>query len=88
MGQTVTLELPSEIYEAVKKAAADNGQTPAVWIACELPRLLTAQQPFEDNGLIPVASLYRFHELAIDTGITDLAEQHDHYLYGQSMHDA
>jgi hypothetical protein len=31
----------------------------------------------------PVAPLYRVHEHAIRTGISDLAEQHDHYLYGQ-----
>ena len=26
--------------------------------------------------------LYRIHESAIATGVTDLANQHDHYLYG------
>jgi len=29
----------------------------------------------------PVAPLYRIHEQAIATGVADLAEQHDHYLY-------
>ena len=35
----------------------------------------------------PVAPLYQVHEQAISTGITDLAAQHDHYLYGQDKHD-
>ena len=36
----------------------------------------------------PVAPLYRIHEQAIATGVADLADQHDHYLYGQDKHDA
>lgn len=36
----------------------------------------------------PVAPLYHIHEHAINTGVADLAEQHDHYLYGQEKRDA
>jgi hypothetical protein len=32
--------------------------------------------------------LYRIHEQAVSTGIHDLAEEHDHYLYGAAKHDA
>jgi hypothetical protein len=32
--------------------------------------------------------LYHLHEQAIATGVADLAEQHDHYLYGQVKSDA
>jgi hypothetical protein len=28
------------------------------------------------------------HEYAASTGVKDLADQHDHYLYGQEKHDA
>jgi len=35
----------------------------------------------------PVSALYRLHEKAIDTGITDLAEHHDAYLYGPERRD-
>ncbi|HEY3290325.1 MAG TPA: hypothetical protein VGK87_09375 [Anaerolineae bacterium] len=83
----MTLELPSEIYEAVKKAASNSGKTPANWIASELPRLLAAQVPSDGEDHKPAASLYHLHEHAIDTGISDLAEQHDHYIYGVSKHD-
>ncbi len=34
------------------------------------------------------APLYRIHEHAMATGIRDLADQHDHYLYGTEKHDA
>lgn len=36
----------------------------------------------------PVAPIYRIHEYATSTGVKDLADQHDHYLYGQEKHDA
>ncbi len=36
----------------------------------------------------PIAPLYQIHEQAISTGFTDLADQHDHYLYGQDKHNA
>ena len=35
-----------------------------------------------------VAPIYHVHEQAISTGVRDLAEQHDHYLYGQDKRDA
>jgi hypothetical protein len=35
----------------------------------------------------PVAPLYRVHEQAISTGVRDLAEQHNHYLYGVAKRD-
>lgn len=37
------------------------------------------QPPEDDNDLDP---LFRMDELAVDTGIDDLAENIDHYLYG------
>ncbi len=36
----------------------------------------------------PVAPLYRLHMSAVRTGISDLAHQHDHYLYGLDKRDA
>jgi hypothetical protein len=35
----------------------------------------------------PVAPLYSVHEYAISTGVSDLADQHDHYLYGVAKRD-
>jgi hypothetical protein len=35
----------------------------------------------------PTAPIYQIHEKAAATGVKDLAQQHDHYLYGQDKHD-
>ena len=35
----------------------------------------------------PIAPLYGIHTLAVKTGISDLAHQHDHYLYGTEKRD-
>lgn len=35
-----------------------------------------------------IAPLYRVHAVAVRTGISDLAHQHDHYLYGVEKRDA
>ena len=32
-----------------------------------------------------IAPIYRIHEEAVDTGITDLAAEHDQYLYGNDL---
>lgn len=40
MSQTVTVELSDGVYNAVKAAAAVSSQTPAAWIAINLPQLL------------------------------------------------
>jgi hypothetical protein len=45
MSQTLTLELPEEIYEAVRKAAAATGKPPAEWVATHLHRLLPSREP-------------------------------------------
>jgi hypothetical protein len=34
------------------------------------------------------APIYQIHQHAVDTGVSDLAAQHDHYLYGTSDPDA
>lgn len=34
------------------------------------------------------APLYRIHEQAVSTGIRDLADQHDRYLYAANNYDA
>ena len=52
MSQTLTLELPEEIYEAVMKAAEATGKPPAEWITAHLHRLLPSpeQNPLEQSA--------------------------------------
>jgi hypothetical protein len=42
----------------------------------------------EEDALSGVAPLYRVHTAAVRTGIPDLADQHDHYLYGLAKRNA
>jgi len=57
MSQILTLELPDEVYEAVKKAAEAKGKTPAEWVTESLRQRL----PVRDERL-------RRHFGAIDLG--------------------
>ena len=50
MSQTITLELPDNIYAGVVRAAAANGQTPGEWLRDNLPALLPAVSPSTDEG--------------------------------------
>jgi len=43
------------------------------------------KRPVEDHSWNELAELV--NECAIDTGVTDLAHQHDHYLYGTPKQD-
>lgn len=43
MSQTLTLELPDEVYEAVKRVAEVTGKTPAEWITINICQRLTVR---------------------------------------------
>jgi hypothetical protein len=45
-------------------------------------------QPVKTGSLPTLPPIYQLHQHAVDTGIPDLAAQHDHYLYGVSKDDA
>jgi hypothetical protein len=63
------------IYETIERLAAE--QLWQLWNFLE--RLAGAEEE-----MVP---LYQIHHDAIATGISDLAHQHDHYLYGQEKHN-
>jgi len=44
MSQTLTLEMPDDIYEAVMKAAEATGKPPAEWITTHLHQLLPSRE--------------------------------------------
>jgi hypothetical protein len=57
-----------------------------------LPDLLRVLKQFlqltKSETTTNATSIYQIHQHAVDTGVPDLAAQHDHYLYGTSKHDA
>ena len=54
----------------------------------ELQRFLKSLMSADDiTAPDQPAPIYELHQHAVDTGITDLAANHDHYLYGVSKED-
>jgi hypothetical protein len=72
----MSLSVPTktQIHQAINRLRPD--QLAQLW---EYVQWLTSE---------PVAPLYHIHEQAIATGVTDLADQHDHYLYGHDKRNA
>jgi len=80
---TITLELPVQIYTDIK-ALADASQVDVIEM---LRRWTVASQesPNADTFTYPPSpprAFQRILDRATDLGVDDLAEQHDHYLYG------
>ena len=74
MNMSVITEMKTQIQQAIDRLQPD--QLGQLW---EYVQRLTEE---------PKAPLYHIHEQAIATGVADLAEQHDRYLYGQEKDDA
>ena len=66
----MSLSIPAktQIHEAVDRLDAE-----------QLAQLWECIQQLTQQTAVP---LYHIHEQAVSTGIKDLANQHDHYLYG------
>ena len=71
---STTVPTKAEIRRAIERLRPD-----------QLARLWQFLQRLGQETKAPV---YRIHEHAISTGISDLAERHDDYLYGQKEPDA
>jgi hypothetical protein len=71
---SVITEMRNQIQQAIDRLDLD-----------QLGQLLKYVQQLTEE---PTAPLYHIHEQAIATGVADLAEQHDRYLYGQEKDNA
>lgn len=74
----VTIELPTQFYAQLQALATDE-QTDPVDV---LVHLITVAIQQRIRPQSPTRAFQRIRERATDLGVTDLAEQHDHYLYG------
>jgi hypothetical protein len=74
----VTIKLPAQLYTQLQMLATDE-QTDPIEI---LTRLITLA--IQERGRLqsPTRAFQRILDRATDLGVTDLAEQNDHYLYG------
>jgi hypothetical protein len=75
--ETVTLELPASVYADLESLAEEEQTEPSELIG----RLVRAARR-EYRGEPTTRAFRKILERATDLGVTDLAEQHDHYLYG------
>lgn len=75
--ETVILQLPASLYADLESLAIDEQIEPIDLIA----HLVEAARQHHEAGA-PARAFRKILERAADLGVTDLAEQHDHYLYG------
>ena len=84
--ETVTMKLPSEVYDGLQQLADEDQIDPIRELDCLVKRalLLQARNPSPVQKPAPTESdpLRKIAAMAQDLGVDDLAEQHDHYLYG------
>jgi hypothetical protein len=77
MSETVVLELPASVY-ADLESLADIEQTEPSEMVARLVSVARCERQAEPT----TRAFRRILERATDFGVPDLAEQHDHYLYG------
>lgn len=75
---TVTLKLPKDLYARLDTLAKQE-RTDVVEL---LRRLTAAATPPRVEDEASTLAFQRILARATDLGVSDLAEQHDHYLYG------
>lgn len=72
----ISLQLSSDLYEQLQFLSAKTQKNPADIIA----QLITAAYQKQQGPMTP--AFESILENRADLGVTDLSEQHDHYLYG------
>jgi predicted GTPase len=75
--QVVSLQLPNDLYDKLQFLSASKRKNP-VDIVAQL--ITTAYDEQQTKASTP--AFQDILENAADLGVTDLSEQHDHYLYG------
>lgn len=79
---TMTIDISPEAKARLEAEAAKNGQEPVTYLqaAVENSFLPEADAAEIEAGWASLTAL--IERCQMDTGITDLAHQHDHYLHG------
>ncbi len=84
---TVTIELPTQLYAQLQILATDEQSDPINMLVRLITLAMQQRTQPQPSGQSlgtkpPTRAFRRILERATDLGVTDLAEQHDHYLYG------
>ncbi len=84
--EVVTLHLPVNLYVELQALATDEQED----LVDVITRLVAIAREFSPKPELepqpPTPAFQNILDHAIDLGITDLAEQHDHYLYRVEKH--
>lgn len=86
---TLTIDFPQDIEEWLEEEAARQGQAPAEFVRIAIARMRpAASAPTQDDVPTNWDALDRIIDAnQIETGILDLAHQHDHYIHGKPKRD-
>jgi hypothetical protein len=79
MSNTVALEVPQELYEALQAQAKKKGQEPDILAIEWLTEAIQQASAIEDDPLIQLFG-------TLESDITDIAEQHDVYIGRELVH--
>jgi hypothetical protein len=79
---TMTIDISPQAQARLEKEAAKHGQQPSDYLSKAVEGLLLpdADAAKIDAGWDSLTAL--IERCQMDTGITDLAHQHDHYIHG------
>jgi hypothetical protein len=75
----VTLQLPAGLYAELQALASDEQKDPVELIAYLVAMVREHQIDLSAQPKPSTLAFQRILERATDLGVTDLAEQHDHY---------
>ena len=86
---TLTINFPQDVEEWLEKEASRQGQSPADFVRTAIARMRPAASlPAQDDVPTDWNALDRIIDAnQIETGIPDLAHQHDHYIHGKPKRD-
>jgi hypothetical protein len=74
------VNIKQQIYQLIERLPVER--LPSLYQF--LTWLLQPTKPTPQSSTVPI---YQVHQHAVETGVRDLAENHDHYLHGTSQND-
>ena len=79
---TMTIDISPEMQARLEAEAAKTGQEPTAYLQVAVENMLMSDADAAeiDAGWASLNAL--IDRCQMDTGITDLAHQHDHYIHG------
>jgi predicted transcriptional regulator len=85
MSEQIAINISRELYQRAERLAVLRRREVQEVIEQALDSAITIELSAEERGWqLLMESIEKYQ---VNTGITDLADQHDHYLYGKPKRD-